>query len=178
MLDLLNHENRNDLVASMMNQTTYPGWGFLLNERKVTTWPETWSGWGSQIIQVVGSPGAWFYEGLAGIRPDPVRARASKRSFIKPAIVGDLTWVKGALRLAPRPHRQQLEARRHTAEHGHHYTGQHHRHRVCAGEGCRRSDRIRPACRPAEGVKFLRLARPRRCLCRRRRNLPVPIHAP
>jgi alpha-L-rhamnosidase len=93
MLDLLNQENRNDLVALMMNQTTYPGWGFLLNERKVTTWPETWSGWGSQIIQVVGSPGAWFYEGLAGIRPDP-QGPGFKQILIKPAIVGDLAWVK------------------------------------------------------------------------------------
>ena len=93
MLDLLNQEGRNDLVALMMNQTTYPGWGFLLNERKVTTWPETWSGWGSQIIQVVGSPGAWFYEGIAGIRPVPA-APGFKKIVIKPAIVGDLTWVK------------------------------------------------------------------------------------
>ena len=93
LLDLLTQEDRNDLVALIMNQTTFPGWGFLLNERKVTTWPETWSGWGSQIIQVLGTPGAWFYEGLAGIRPDPT-APGFKKIIIKPAIVGDLTWVK------------------------------------------------------------------------------------
>ncbi len=93
MLDLLNRENRNDLVALMMNQTTFPGWGFLIQERKVTTWPETWSGWGSQIIQVVGTPGAWFYEGLAGIRPDP-EGPGFKKILIKPAPVGGVTWVK------------------------------------------------------------------------------------
>jgi alpha-L-rhamnosidase len=93
LLDLLTRENRSDLVARMMNQTTFPGWGFLVKERKVTTWPETWSGWGSQIIHVVGTPGAWFYEGLAGIRPDPA-APGFKNVIIKPAFVGDLTWVK------------------------------------------------------------------------------------
>lgn len=93
LLDLLNMENRNDIAVTIMNQTTYPSWGFLLNERKVTTWPETWSGWGSQIINVVGSPGAWFYEGLAGIRPDP-SGPGFKKIIIKPAVIGDVMWVK------------------------------------------------------------------------------------
>ncbi len=93
MLDLLARENRNDLVATMMAQTTYPSWGFLAEKRKVTTWPETWTGWGSQIILVTGSPGAWFYEGLAGIRPDPA-APGFKNVIIQPAVVGDVTWVK------------------------------------------------------------------------------------
>ncbi len=93
MLDLLARENRNDLVATMMAQTTYPSWGFLEEKRKVTTWPETWTGWGSQIILVTGTPGAWFYEGLAGIRPDPA-APGFKQVIIQPAVVGDVTWVK------------------------------------------------------------------------------------
>ena len=93
LLDLLMKEDCPDLAALIMGQETYPGWGYLLKERKVTTWPETWSGWGSQIILVVGTPGAWFYEGLAGIRPDP-SAPGFKKIIIRPAIVGGLTWVK------------------------------------------------------------------------------------
>ena len=92
LLDLLTKENRNDLVALMMNQTTFPGWGFLIRERSVTTWPETWSGWGSQIIQVVGTPGAWFYEGLAGIRPDPAQP-GFKHFQLRPGIVDSVDWV-------------------------------------------------------------------------------------
>ena len=94
LLDLLTRENRNDLIAIIMNQATFPGWGYLIKERNVTSWTETWSGWGSQIIQVVGTPGAWFYEGLAGIRPDP-NGPGFKKIIIRPAIVGDLKWVKG-----------------------------------------------------------------------------------
>jgi alpha-L-rhamnosidase len=93
LLDLLIKENRSDLAALIMGQDTYPGWGYLVKERKVTTWPETWSGWGSQIIQVVGTPGAWFYQGLAGIRPDE-SGPGFKKIIVKPAVVGDLTWVK------------------------------------------------------------------------------------
>jgi alpha-L-rhamnosidase len=93
LLDLLTKENRSDLVALMMNQTTFPGWGFLVKERKVTTWPETWSGWGSQIINVVGTPGAWFYEGLAGIRPDPAKP-GFKHFTLRPSIVESVDWVE------------------------------------------------------------------------------------
>lgn len=93
LLDLLTNEYRSDLVALMMNQTTFPGWGFLIKERQVTSWPETWSGWGSQIIQVVGTPGAWFYEGLAGIRPDPEQPGFSHFQ-IRPGIVKEVEWVR------------------------------------------------------------------------------------
>jgi alpha-L-rhamnosidase len=93
LLDLLIRENRNDLVAVVMNQTTFPGWGFLIKERNVTTWPETWSGWGSQIIQVVGTPGAWFYEGLAGILPDP-KQPGFKHFKIRPGVVDSVDWVE------------------------------------------------------------------------------------
>ena len=93
LLDLLTKENRNDLVALMMNQTTFPGWGYLIKERNVTTWPETWSGWGSQIIQVVGTPGAWFYEGLAGILPDP-KQPGFKHFEIRPGVVDSVDWVE------------------------------------------------------------------------------------
>lgn len=93
LLDLLTTEDRNDLVALIMNQTTFPGWGFLIKERNVTTWPETWSGWGSQVIQVVGTPGIWFYEGLAGIRPDPDEP-GFKQFTIRPGIVNSVDWVE------------------------------------------------------------------------------------
>jgi len=93
LLDLLTKENRSDLVALMMNQTTFPGWGFLVKERKVTTWPETWSGWGSQVINVVGTPGGWFYEGLAGIRPDPAKP-GFKHFTLRPSIVESVDWIE------------------------------------------------------------------------------------
>jgi alpha-L-rhamnosidase len=65
----------------------------LIKERNVTTWPETWSGWGSQIIQVVGTPGAWLYEGLAGIQPDPQQP-GFKHFTIRPGIVNSVDWVE------------------------------------------------------------------------------------
>jgi alpha-L-rhamnosidase len=41
-----------------------------------------------------GDIAAWFYKGLCGINPDP-SAPGFKHFFIKPHVVGDLTWARG-----------------------------------------------------------------------------------
>ena len=93
MLDLLIKENRNDLAALIMGQTTYPSWGFLIEEMGLTTWPETWSGWGSHVILVTATPGAWFFEGLGGILPDP-KHPGFKHFTLRPGVVKSVDWVK------------------------------------------------------------------------------------
>lgn len=76
----------------MFNQTTYPGWGYMLSQGATTVW-EQWNGHWSQIHSCFTSPSGWFYQGLAGIRADPA-APGFKNIIIRPAIVGELTWVK------------------------------------------------------------------------------------
>jgi alpha-L-rhamnosidase len=93
LLDLLIQENRNYFVNLIMGQTTYPSWGYLINELGLNTWPETWSGWGNHVILVTATPGAWFYEGLAGIRPDPANP-GFKHFTLRPGIVPSVNWVK------------------------------------------------------------------------------------
>jgi alpha-L-rhamnosidase len=93
LLDLLIRENRNDLVDLIMGQTTYPGWGYLVKELGLKTWPETWSGWGSHVILVTATPGSWFFEGLGGILPDPANP-GFKHFLLRPGIVKSVKWVK------------------------------------------------------------------------------------
>ncbi|MBI4323712.1 MAG: family 78 glycoside hydrolase catalytic domain, partial [Chloroflexi bacterium] len=92
LLNYLMEIGRNDLIFTLVNQTTYPGWGHML-EQGATTWWEQWNGFMSHIHSCFTSLDGWFYQGLAGIRPDPT-APGFKKIIIKPAIVGDLTWVK------------------------------------------------------------------------------------
>jgi alpha-L-rhamnosidase len=92
LLDLLIQENRNDLVDLIMGQTSYPGWGYLVKESDLQTWPETWSGWGSHVILVTATPGSWFFEGLGGILPDPAKP-GFKHFTLRPAIVKSVDWV-------------------------------------------------------------------------------------
>ena len=92
MMEYLREIGRNDLVFTMFNQTTYPGWGHMLQEAATTAW-EQWNGYMSNIHSCFTSADNWFYQGPAGIIADEA-APGFKKSIIKPAVVGDLTWVK------------------------------------------------------------------------------------
>jgi alpha-L-rhamnosidase len=91
LLQYLQDTGRNDLLWTIVTQTTYPGWGYML-DRGATTWWEQWNGGPSRIHACFNSLDGWFYQGLAGIRPDPT-APGFKKIIIKPAVVGNLTWV-------------------------------------------------------------------------------------
>jgi len=100
MMEYLRETGRNDLVFTMFNQTTYPGWGHMLAEGATTFW-EQWNGHWSHIHSCFTSPDNWLYQGLAGIKADPA-APGFRNVIIKPAMpalsgvegVGDVTWVK------------------------------------------------------------------------------------
>ena len=92
LIQYLQDVGRNDLLNTIFSQKTYPGWGYMLEQGATTLW-EQWNGYASQIHSCFASPGSWFYQGLAGIRPDE-SGPGFKKFLIKPAIVGDLTWVK------------------------------------------------------------------------------------
>ncbi len=92
LIQYLQEAGRNDLLYTIFNQETYPGWGYMLAQGATTMW-EQWNGYYSQIHSCFASPGSWFYQGLAGIRPDESGV-GFKKIIIKPAVIGDLTWVK------------------------------------------------------------------------------------
>ena len=64
----------------------------MLEQGATTLW-EQWNGHWSRIHSCFTSPDNWLYQGPAGIQADPA-APGFKKVIIKPAIVGDLTWVK------------------------------------------------------------------------------------
>jgi alpha-L-rhamnosidase len=86
-------QNRNDLVFAMVNQKTYPGWGYMLEQGATTLW-EQWDGENSLLHSSFVSVGSWFIEGVAGIQLDPARP-GYRHFFIRPGIVGDLTSARG-----------------------------------------------------------------------------------
>jgi alpha-L-rhamnosidase len=91
LMKYLWENDRNDLVFEMTNQETYPGWGYMLANGATTSW-EGWTGQ-SHIHDTLISIGAWFTEGLAGIRSDG-KTPGFKHFIIKPSPVGDLTFAK------------------------------------------------------------------------------------
>jgi alpha-L-rhamnosidase len=92
LIEYLQQTGHDDLLFTIVNQSTHPGWGFMVASGATALW-EQWNGYYSHIHSCFASPGGWFYQGLAGIRPDPAAA-GFKKIIIKPSIVGELTWVK------------------------------------------------------------------------------------
>jgi hypothetical protein len=84
-------ENRNDWIFTMVNQTTYPGWGNMLQQGATTIW-EQWDGQNSHCHSSFLGVGLWFLQGPAGIRIDD-KAPGFRHVVIRPAVVGDLRFL-------------------------------------------------------------------------------------
>jgi alpha-L-rhamnosidase len=91
VMKYLMEAGRNDLVYEMASKPDYPGWGYMLANGATTSW-EGWTGQ-SHIHDTLISIGAWFIEGVAGIRSDG-KSPGFQHFLIKPAVVGDLTSAR------------------------------------------------------------------------------------
>ena len=92
----LREADRNDLAYAMLIQEGYPGWLNMANHGATTIW-EQWDGGNSHNHPTLGCMGAWLYQGLAGIQPDP-SAPGFKKIILRPALIGDLQWVEATYR--------------------------------------------------------------------------------
>jgi alpha-L-rhamnosidase len=79
-----------ELMHTMVMQQDYPGWNTMVKDGVQM---ETWAGGQVQMPSLGGPIGAYLYQVLGGIRPDP-QGPGFKKILIKPAVVGDLSWVK------------------------------------------------------------------------------------
>jgi alpha-L-rhamnosidase len=91
MMQFLSGIERDDLLYTIVNQETYPGWDYMLSQGATTMW-EQWNGYWSRIHSCYTSPSGWFQGGLAGLQADP-SAPGMRRFIVRPAPVGDLSWV-------------------------------------------------------------------------------------
>ncbi len=94
--------NRSDVAFSLMNQTSYPGFGYMLGDGRGTLW-ERWDS-DRQInssmnsfnhVMFGGGPGMWVYKGIAGISPSKP---GYSEILIQPEAVGDLTSASASVK--------------------------------------------------------------------------------
>ena len=97
---------RSDLAWQLVLTNTYPSWLFSVKNGATTIW-ERWDGWtpehGFQDAAMnsfnhysLGSVGAWFYSGAAGIQPDESNP-GYKHFFLNPQFTTRLSRVKASL---------------------------------------------------------------------------------
>ena len=98
LLRVLADSGHSELIYALNNQSDKPGYGYQL-KLGATALTEKWNssidgGFGSQNHFMLGQINEWFFHDLAGIASDD-SAPGFKKIVIRPALVGDLTWVKG-----------------------------------------------------------------------------------
>ncbi len=99
LMRVLSDHGRPDLAYDMATKTTYPSWGYMIENGATTIW-ELWNGNTADPamnshnhVMLVGDLNLWFHEYLAGIRPDQP---GFKRLVLRPLPVEDLTHVKAS----------------------------------------------------------------------------------
>jgi len=95
MLNALTDSGKGELAYDIVNQKTFPGWGYMLENGATTLW-EHWEGSDNTYSHnhpMFGSVSEWFYKALGGIQVAP-DAVGFDKIIIRPQPAGDLTWVK------------------------------------------------------------------------------------
>jgi alpha-L-rhamnosidase len=97
LLNALADSGRADVAWGIVNQRTFPGWGYMLENGATTLW-EHWEfsdNTYSHNHPMFGSVSEWFYKVLGGINPAP-DAVGFDKIIIRPQPAGDLKWVKAS----------------------------------------------------------------------------------
>ncbi|SFB80679.1 alpha-L-rhamnosidase [Parapedobacter composti] len=96
LFKLLRNEGRDDLIYAMMSKETYPSWGYMKANGATTIW-EMWEKdlpGHSLLHSSYLYPGAWYIDGLAGIRRHPDYP-GFRRFIIRPPAQNatDVVWT-------------------------------------------------------------------------------------
>jgi alpha-L-rhamnosidase len=99
LLEMLTEHGHVDVAYRIATQTTYPSWGFMLENGATTLW-ERWEhltggAMNSHNHPMLGSVGSWFFKYLAGIRVEAAGAGFS-HVVIEPHLPEDLQWAEGS----------------------------------------------------------------------------------
>lgn len=100
LFEVLTRRGHGKLALALMHQDSYPSFGDLIHRGATTLW-EYWGepqldrehGARSLNHPMMGGYDNWFYNTLAGIRPDPAQP-GFKHFFLQPHPVDGLDWVR------------------------------------------------------------------------------------
>ncbi|MFA6838356.1 MAG: family 78 glycoside hydrolase catalytic domain [Dysgonamonadaceae bacterium] len=99
LFKVLRDEGRDDLIYSMTSQTTYPSWGFMRENDATTIW-EMWEKdlpGHSLLHSSYLYPGAWYIDGVTGIRRDDSKPGFQKFIIRVPKLSeSQLKWAKAS----------------------------------------------------------------------------------
>lgn len=101
LMRTLTENGRSDLAFRIATNTTYPGWGYMIENGATTIW-ELWNGNTAapdmnsyNHVMMLGDLIIWYYENLAGIKSDPDYP-GFKKIIMNPEIIDGLDFVKAS----------------------------------------------------------------------------------
>ena len=99
LMRTLSRNGYQDMAFSMATQTSYPSWGYMLDNGATTIW-ELWNGNtaapqmnSGNHVMLLGDLIIWMYEDLAGISPD---SDGYRHLTMKPVFPTDLTYIEAS----------------------------------------------------------------------------------
>lgn len=101
LMRIFTDNGRPEIAYKLATNISYPSWGYMVEQGATTIW-ELWNSdtadpfmnsWNH--VMLLGDLIIWYYEDLAGIKPDPT-VPAFKKILMKPTPVGDLTHIKAS----------------------------------------------------------------------------------
>jgi alpha-L-rhamnosidase len=100
IMEILTDYDASSLAYELATQTSYPSWGFMIQNGATTLW-ELWQlktgpSMNSHNHPMFGSVGAWLYQSLAGINQESHSA-GFKNIVIQPRMVRDLVYASGTV---------------------------------------------------------------------------------
>ncbi len=99
LLDVLSREGRGDLAYRIATQTSFPSWGFMLDNGATTLW-EHWQGSDNTYSQnhpMFGSISQWLFQWVGGIEPISMNGLFASVQ-IHPMFLPELTGTKCSYR--------------------------------------------------------------------------------
>ena len=99
LFKVLRDAGRDDLIYAMTSQTTYPSWGYMRDNDATTIW-EMWEKdlpGHSLLHSSFLYPGAWYIDGVAGIRRDESNPSFRKFSIRMPRLTEtQISWAEAS----------------------------------------------------------------------------------
>ncbi len=96
LLPVLTSHGHADLAYDLAVQTTYPSWGYMIEQGATSMW-EHWSTEArSRGHYFLGTVDDWFYHSVAGIQAS--EESGYRDVTIAPAVTGDLEWARATTR--------------------------------------------------------------------------------
>ncbi|MBN1415251.1 MAG: family 78 glycoside hydrolase catalytic domain, partial [Bacteroidales bacterium] len=97
----LTENGRVDVAYQLATNTTYPSWGYMVENGATTIW-ELWNGNTANHemnshnhVMLLGDLIAWYYENLAGIKSDPANP-GFKKIIMHPEFIDGIGFVKAS----------------------------------------------------------------------------------